>query len=98
MTPSKHRTPTSFRDGLQGECIAMPFAQDQMVESCHFIKQFDSQAKCVLAGGDMRLRAGSAPASPPPAACVSSKQCAAAAALRRGEEGSSSSRSRRRGR
>ena len=62
MTPSKHRTPTSFRDGLQGECIAMPFAQDQMVESCHFIKQFDSQAKCVLAGGDVRLRAGSAPA------------------------------------
>ena len=47
MKPSFTRTPSSFRDGLEGQGIAMPFARGQIVASCEFLKQFDSQAKCV---------------------------------------------------
>ena len=45
MKPSFKRTSSSFRDGLAGQGIAMPFARDQVVASCKFLKQFDSQAK-----------------------------------------------------
>ena len=47
MKPSFTRTPSSFRDGLEGQGIAMPFARGQVVASCEFLKQFDSQAKYV---------------------------------------------------
>ena len=48
MRPSFKRTPSSFRDGLEVQGIAMPFARGQIVASCEFLKQFDSQAKFVL--------------------------------------------------
>ena len=45
MKPSFTRTSSSFRDSLEDQGIAMPFARGQVVASCEFLKQFDSQAK-----------------------------------------------------
>ena len=49
MEPSFEPSANSIRTNMRDQRIAMPFVSGEVIDTCKFLKQFNSQAKCVHA-------------------------------------------------
>ena len=49
MEPSFEPTANSIQKGMRDQSIAMPFVSGEVIDTCKFLKQFNSQAKCAHA-------------------------------------------------